>query len=202
MNRIIRLYPVTAILIGMLASAGTSLAFPISPPNKPTGPPALDGGWYKDLVHDEGGIASSPVYVFDNLPRAAWLTFIDSNWVLSDDTVFDDGDTSFDSNDLWRVYDNGELIITTSKDPVSYTFGDEPFFDFQLQDDRTPKGRAMLEAGYHEISFEWLWQGDGVESSPAGFYTRLDIVTPVPAAVWLLGSGLIGLAGLRRRSRG
>ena len=48
--------------------------------------------------------------------------------------------------------------------------------------------------GCDEIRSGWFGGGDGFGGPPAG-------VIPVPAAVWLFGSGLLGLVGVARRSR-
>lgn len=56
---------------------------------------------------------------------------------------------------------------------------------------------------------QYLYQGDEVESAPIHIVTEDNMVVsqisiegtpvPIPGAVWLLGSGLIGLAGVRRK---
>jgi hypothetical protein len=69
-----------------------------------------------------------------------------------------------------------------------------------------------VAGGYDWSAFHFKhdWNGDGkvVFSSgeEAGFAPYLSIVTeanavPLPGAVWLLGSGLVGIVGLRRRKK-
>ncbi len=51
---------------------------------------------------------------------------------------------------------------------------------------------------------EWLWLATNVEGGPAILIDSVDIMTstvPIPGAVWLLGSGIIALIGIRRRKR-
>ncbi|MGE4291664.1 MAG: VPLPA-CTERM sorting domain-containing protein [Desulfovibrio sp.] len=43
--------------------------------------------------------------------------------------------------------------------------------------------------------------GAGSTNSDYGFHSMETTTTPIPGAVWLLGSGLFGLVGLRRRTR-
>jgi hypothetical protein len=52
-----------------------------------------------------------------------------------------------------------------------------------------------ITLSYVDLSDEY---GDAIPFNVSG--TDINVV-PVPAAAWLLGSGLIGLAGLRRRNR-
>ena len=44
----------------------------------------------------------------------------------------------------------------------------------------------------------WGWESDANTQINAGYGTT---VIPVPAAVWLFGSGLLGLVGVARRKR-
>lgn len=51
-------------------------------------------------------------------------------------------------------------------------------------------------AGDRLVAFNDAWSGD---TDYDDFNLRARADTPIPGAVWLLGSGLIGLVGLRRR---
>jgi hypothetical protein len=53
-----------------------------------------------------------------------------------------------------------------------------------------------------EFSLESSDAGDWGMNTPAYFAMDDLNAVPVPAAVWLLGSGLLGLVGLRRRNNG
>ena len=51
---------------------------------------------------------------------------------------------------------------------------------------------------------EFLWLANNVKDGPATLIDTIDMQTrcvPIPGAAWLLGSGLIGLIGIRRRKR-
>ena len=51
---------------------------------------------------------------------------------------------------------------------------------------------------------EWLWLATSGEGGAATLIDSVDIMTsavPIPGAVWLLGSGLLGLLGFRRKKK-
>jgi len=106
---------------------------------------------------------------------------------------------AFDTGDIFDIYDNGVLIGTTSFSTVGA-------FDRYLNPDD-----AMLDTAYSSGSF-LLGEGNhsitifnNIETTQLGgtAYFRISEVSaiPVPAAVWLFGSGLIGLAGIARRKK-
>jgi hypothetical protein len=72
--------------------------------------------------------------------------------------------------------------------------------DYSLQtgksfnDVLTELGDGRLRLGLHVRSFS-----DGLSASFVNKPTPPVLNTPVPAAAWLLGSGLIGLAGIGHR---
>lgn len=53
----------------------------------------------------------------------------------------------------------------------------------------TEGGTTAIPSGFEGMTMQWAWRGT---------YTPESVV-PVPAAVWLFGSGLIGLIALARR---
>ena len=62
---------------------------------------------------------------------------------------------------------------------------------------------SVLNPG-DSVQFSTFWEYERRSASPylSGLWEEPFVVaTPLPAAVWLLGSGLIGLAGFRRRLR-
>ena len=64
--------------------------------------------------------------------------------------------------------------------------------------------------GTYDVNFQWshyITTADDPSGSYVGFTARwlvdgVATVVPVPAAVWLMGSGLVGLGAVARRRRG
>ena len=68
---------------------------------------------------------------------------------------------------------------------------DPPIAFASLAQDGVFRGMLFIDIrGSDAADFDWVWDPD--DRPTVG-------VVPVPAAVWLLGSGLIGLLGLRKR---
>ena len=61
-------------------------------------------------------------------------------------------------------------------------------------------GAPTLDAenGYAHVNTNGLWSVDDSDAYVGSFLVRTSVV-PVPAAIWLFGSGLIGLAAVSRR---
>lgn len=65
----------------------------------------------------------------------------------------------------------------------------------QLADILTLTGNGVLSNGSESTAATWEFSGNVVGTS----YSMTVTAVPVPAAVWLFGSGLIGLIGVTRR---
>lgn len=79
-------------------------------------------------------------------------------------------------------------------------------------------GVSIVDAGFDDTRTILQWKVSGIPTNAAGYFswwgftyndtttweidfTPKSIGTPIPNAFWLLGSGLVGLIGLRRRIR-
>ncbi len=101
-----------------------------------------------------------------------------TNGVITDWRIYLHEDTS--QYDFWDVYD---MYFSSSLDSSRYDY-------YQLG--AYGSKYYLIESGYvSNAPGQWTYS----------FYTA-PTPTPVPAAVWLLGSGLIGLLGIRRKLRG
>jgi len=58
-----------------------------------------------------------------------------------------------------------------------------------------------FQGGLPTVVTTWDSNGDGWDKSSDGNVQIYGSPTPLPAALWLLGSGLVGLFGIRRRAR-
>lgn len=56
-----------------------------------------------------------------------------------------------------------------------------------------------MDSRYNHPNWGWNNYTGGGADFVAGYVAEKTTATPVPAAVWLLGSGLVGLAGLKKR---
>ena len=90
------------------------------------------------------------------------------------------------TGDLTGVNFSGSPNIAV---PNGYTFGD------MLSGTMTMTGHTFSSLGLASGVYEWTW-GSG---ATADSY-KLNVV-PIPAAVWLFGSGLLGLIGIARRKK-
>jgi hypothetical protein len=55
-------------------------------------------------------------------------------------------------------------------------------------------------------NFDWIWNGLGIKLDQLPLYAISDVLTvpsavPIPPALWLFGSGLLGLVGVARRKK-
>jgi len=116
--------------------------------------------------------------------------------------------------DVYRTPDNfsGPTIIgdgTGFTEPTSAT-GDTTRLDWLISEMYVPPGyvseaalagsatftgQTFLTLGITPGTYEWTW-GSGAS---ADSYTLNVGAVPIPAAVWLFGSGLLGLVGVARR---
>ena len=97
--------------------------------------------------------------------------------------------TSTENDNGISVYFNGVLVDRVNE--VSSGTTDWELFSYNL---------GYYDAGTYELKFA----ADGIENTLGGFiddvYLGADkINTPIPGTVWMLGAGLVGLFGLRRK---
>ena len=92
------------------------------------------------------------------------------------------------TGDLTGVSFGGSPNISV---PNGYTFGDA------LSGSMTIAGHTFSSLGLSPGVYEWTW-GSGATAD--SFKLNVGAV-PIPAAVWLFGSGLLGLIGVARRKK-
>ena len=93
------------------------------------------------------------------------------------------------NNSVWFKFGSASGGVTFFADISNIaTYGNATTFDFHLH------ASEMIDASegeYVGLTVQWELQGTGTYMAPV----------PVPAAVWLFGSGLLGLAAMARRKK-
>lgn len=164
---------------------GTSLPLPVS------GSGSLDGNWTL------GNVSNAPATVTDgSISFNAGTLF--TGTVLNGSTIF-----SFVDEPLQYLDPQGGLNSLSSDGnifgPLSYSgnnvfaVGDTIYLDWKIL-----SGSATGLSG--DLGFSLINVGDGFYL-PGSATVGISSVVPLPAAGWLFGSGLIGLAGMARRRK-
>ena len=96
----------------------------------------------------------------------------------------------------------------TRIEPLSFSIrgitGDTPLSYFELSSNPASQGRvayAVHVAGFAATSGSSIATASATTSGVTSMIVGGSTVIPIPAAAWLLGSGLLALGGLARRSR-
>ena len=142
--------------------------------------PVVDGGWASDEVLAAGAPSVGSAYAF-TLTDAAYFRITDA----------------FITGDVYSVFNAGALLLETSFQAFGAGFGDNPTADDAWTDASFSSGEILLAAGDYSL----VVIGDGAGGLPAGFFTRLDSVAPVPlpASLGLMGLAIGGVGLMARR---
>jgi hypothetical protein len=128
-----------------------------------------------------GALGSYELRIFD---EEAGIPSGDSLLVVTPDLIYVNGSTSLhynsDFSDTGLAYD-GDFVLAVSNDGfATWTTGDA----------NMASTLTVPEANMYAVKF----------GNIGGFELVIDVTpVPVPAAVWLFGSGLLGLVGVARR---
>jgi hypothetical protein len=126
------------------------------------------------------------------------VTYDDSVLSYTDYTLYDGlGDISSGEADDWSNGDDGSGTVNLAElSYLSDLSGQSDFFTLAtITFDGLAVGNSALEFAYVDLG-DGL--GDPIQNVSLG---TADVnVVPVPAAVWMLGSGLVGLMGIRRKA--
>ena len=106
----------------------------------------------------------------------------------------------FNDADNNNIVSSADVVFFSG---MTYTYSGGKIFYYQLLlcPDRTIDGGLTLINPSSGVQAYWAFHGSSGDIYPGDTswgYTVTPQV-PIPAAVWLLGSGLIGIVGLRRK---
>lgn len=189
-------------LIALAGTAGTAQAstYPLkdigtleSYLNGQHGPQGYAGASYEEYTGDLSGSW--------DITAIAYEAQDTDQLTLNGSVLFSTSDTSAFGTTLTNV-DLSSAFFTDVTTNKSYSLSDSSTIKvYQLTDSWTVPGLNLtLDAGTLIIGFN-------DSGSPDADFDDLILVatptnaTPIPGAAWLLGSGLLGLIGLRRRGR-
>jgi hypothetical protein len=153
---------------------------------------------------EEGAGCSNPQHQFDNYGDDDYVLFVFDQQVQFDNIVIDpfgkfDRDVSFWITDLTSLQTDLTGLDPASLDITSALFGINTL-------DKNKKGSGAITIDLNNrignaLLFAPRADAGNKKDNDAFKISSLEVtaVVPVPAAVWLFGSGLIGLVGLARR---
>jgi hypothetical protein len=141
-----------------------------------------------DIYDDNGGKPGNILFFGLATPTQTFYHNVDSYPGYQYD--FSIGTKSLAAGTYWLALHNGPLTSTD---------------DFQLYWE-SANDNSTLTGYYKEAPFLGDWQEqfisiDKPNENEAAFQLYNNTVVPIPGALWLLGSGLMGLAGWRRLSK-
>ncbi|HKK14548.1 MAG TPA: VPLPA-CTERM sorting domain-containing protein [Gammaproteobacteria bacterium] len=167
---------------------------------------------------------ASSVYTFE--PTDTNVNIVNISTTVGSLGFFDNDNTSYDTSSVGSVYTNGYLPIdmangdvmaygsnpvgaTTGSFTVSNNNGDQttvtngPYFTLAYNDGTTGWRQADgVSCSTSTDTCHLTWSGTNSGGTILGVDLKQTVppsAVPVPAAVWLFGSGLIGLVGVARR---
>ena len=188
-------------LSNLLITAATVTAMTLGSvgPTHATTVNVTDGSWWSFDVDDFAAQSGGTEWIDaqSNLPRgylndgsALTLHFTTTSAKLL--KVVDGGL----SGDQFQVFDNGVGLGLTTAATAGASVSGVNQFDTAYNDPRFSKGLFVLAAGTHNIT-------GLLNSTTQSFNATVGALqvaeVPVPAAVWLLGSGIVSLVGFARR---
>ena len=166
----------------------------------PGGNPVSDGSW--GTVCDEmvtGAINGVPGTASLSSPQ----TFFFAYWTAKDITTYAPGTYTWNFSDASGSY---TYTFTVGAGQVGATM----LFDWSVNSNiGVVNVWDVTSDGANNYYVSTDWDGDGILGGKmingpfAGFSANFNMVEPVPipAAVWLFGSGLVGLVGVARRKK-
>jgi hypothetical protein len=140
-----------------------------------------------NLLFDNGDATSTVINIIDNVYNWTWGVYKD---VL--------GFYSVNGRENFQLTLNSKNMLPSDPRPTMLTGVDYALSTLDLNPSEGPLSKNELEIDLYDPDYSSTLR----RSTITGYITYLSTspqVVPIPSAVWLLGSGLIGLIAIRRR---
>lgn len=168
--------------------------------------------WYQDLSQFTDMTYAEQISAISSLSLApvtghSWGTFrmatladMQSLWLWDKNTPAEINDSfvytdAYEVNGVWHYQRMGRY--DEAYDTSQHEFTDPGHYYARTVVSIDSNGNIL---GYNHNRLDFAWELDNKQFSYIGAWAVADAApVPVPGAIWLLGTGLIGLAAIRRR---
>ncbi len=106
---------------------------------------------------------------------------------------------AFVVGDQFAIFDNGVLLGNTSNPNMSASWTSDPTAAIATGFSNIS---FNLLSGINDVTYQVIASAPGYPSGGGAFFNAITVsAVPVPAAIWMFASGLVGLVAFRKKSQ-